>query len=848
MKKILILLFLFLTMMQAEAQRITRSFNDVSLSEALRDLNNATDRYEVSFIYNELEDFRVTTNIRRLSVPDAVRQAVGFYPMRVTVSDSLITVECTHKTDRHLTGTIIDEQGQPVAYANVALLNPTDSTLLSGGVSNESGVFVIPYEQPQVLARISYVGYKTVWRLCDKENVGDIQIQPDNQIISEIVVRGSVPAHKLTTEGIQTNVENTVLSKLGTANDVLVHVPGLQKNGDNYTVFGKGTPIFYINGRLVRNLTELDQLKSENIKSIELVTNPSSRYDASVRAIVKIKTKQQQGEGLSFDNRLVYGQSENADMREQFNVNYRHRGLDAFGMFYYSSTKGYNRSTIEQDIQADTIWHQSNTNDYTYRHTWIGGEVGLNYVVNDKNSLGFRYNIYQQQNTDEHDAFIGDVTANGQPYDKLDNASYFQNRANPMHAANIYYNGEIGGTTIDFNADWKQTDKTYNSAYKEVSEKFDNRQLNTSSRVKNRLYAAKLVAGHRLFGGNVEIGAEYTHTDRDDDYVNPEGYLPTSYTQLKDRSIAPFIEYSHPIPIGSVEAGIRYEHTSFDYYVNGNYMSAQSRTFDNIFPSLSVTATIGKVQGFAGYAVKIRRPTYSELNGNMSYANRFTLQVGNPFLKPSIIHTLSMQAVWKIWSLSADYSDTRDAVIDWTEQDEGNTAVSILGKKNIKSLKNLTAYLVAAPKVGIWRPQFVAGVSKQWLLLHTASGEVKMNSPIFILQSTNAFRFTDTFFGDLTMKFTSKGDDANISMMRNMFQTNVSLTKTFFGERLSVKLAGYDLFHARQKIKLINEQMQLVQDNSRDTRYAELTIRYRFNAARSKYKGTGAGNAEKNRL
>lgn len=747
-----------------------------------------------------------------------------------------------------IVGRVVDEHSQPMSFVNVVLLNRADSAFIHGVLTNDDGTFIVHTEGNEGLLKVSSVGFTTKYIEAKQRNIGDIQMQPDMQMLGEVVVKGSIPAHKLTAEGLQTNVENTVLSELGTANDVLAHVPGLQKMGDSYTVFGKGTPIFYINGRQVRNLTELDQLKSENIKSIELITNPSSRYDASVRAIVKIKTKQQQGEGLSFDNRLVYGQSENADLREQLNVNYRHGGLDAFGMFYYSSNGGYNRSAIEQDILADTIWHQKNTNDYTYRHKWVGGEVGINYVIDDNNSFGFRYNIYQQLNTDEHDAFASSVIANGQTYDRLDNTSYFQNRANPMHAANIYYSGKIGGVTIDFNADWKQTDKTYNSAYKEVSEKYDNRQLNTSSRVKNRLYAAKLVAGHQLFGGKVEIGTEYTHTDRDDDYVNLEGYLPTNYTLLEDRSIAPFIQYSHPIAIGTVEAGIRYEHTSFDYYVNDNYMSEQSRTFDNLFPSLSMTATIGKVQGFAGYAAKIRRPTYSELNGNMSYVNRFTLQVGNPFLKPSIIHTLSLQAVWKVWSLSADYSDTRDVVIDWTEQDAGNTAVSILGKKNIKSLKNLTAYLVAAPKFGIWQPQFVAGVSKQWLSLHTANGEIRMHSPIFILQSTNVFRFSDTLTGDLTMKFTSKGDDANISMMRNMFQTNVSLTKTFFGGRLSIKLAGYDLFHARQKIKLINEQMLLVQDNRRDTRYAELTIRYRFNTFRSKYKGTGAGNDEKNRL
>ena len=847
-----LIIALLLTVSTQAQKRISHEYNNVSLSDALRQLAEQQTGYTIYFLYNELEDFRITINVKNKHLPEAIQQMIGFYPIRVTTSTDedgrKIFVECTHKTARRLTGTIIDEQGQPIAYANVAILNPADSTLLSGGVSNESGYFAIPYEQDKVLARISYVGYKTIYKICSQSELGVIRLQVDNYALKGVTVKGSIPTHKLTAEGLQTNVENTILSKLGTANDVLAHIPGLQKNGDDYSVFGKGTPIFYINGRLVRNQTELDQLKSENIKSIVLVTSPGSRYDASVRAVVKIKTKLPQGEGFSFDNRLVYGQSENADLIEQLNINYRHRGLDAFGMLYFSSSEGFNRADIEQDIQADTIWHQSNTNDYNYRHKWLGGEAGLNYVINDENSIGFRYNIYQQLNTDEYDTFTSILTANGKPCDKLNNSSTFQNRATPMHSANVYYNGVLGKTTIDFNADWKQTDKTYNSAYTETSENFGNRLLNTSSHIKNRLYAAKLVVGHQLLGGNLDIGGEYTNTHRNDDYVNPEGYLSSNFIELKDQNMAIFADYTHKIPIGTVMAGLRYEHASFDYYANGCYMKEQSRTFDNIFPSLSMTAQIGKVQGLVSYTAKIRRPNYSELNGNMSYANRFTLQVGNPFLKPSIIHNISLQAMWKIWSLSADYTDTRNDIIDWTEQQEGNTAVSILGKKNIKSLKNVSAYLVAAPKAGFWHPQFVVGLSKQWLTLQTASGSIRMNAPIFLGQMANTFQFTSTLIGDLTMKFTSKGDDKNISLMRNMFQTNISLTKTFFEQRLSIRLAGYDLFHARQKIKLYNQQMQLVQDNSLDTRYAEITIRYNFNATRSKYKGTGAGNAEKNRL
>src|SRR5574344_1067590 len=120
---------------------------------------------------------------------------IGFYPVRMTVKpdDREIYVECTHKTGRHLTGTIIDEQGLPLAYANIVILNPVDSTLLGGGVSNETGSSAIPYEQSKVLARISYVGYKTIYKICTQPEVGVIRLQVDNYALKGVTVKGDVP-------------------------------------------------------------------------------------------------------------------------------------------------------------------------------------------------------------------------------------------------------------------------------------------------------------------------------------------------------------------------------------------------------------------------------------------------------------------------------------------------------------------------------------------------------------------------------------------------------------------------------------------------------------------------------
>ena len=199
------------------AQRITQSYNNVSLSDALSQLAEQQTDYTIMFLYNELEDFRITTTIHRKTLPEAIRQMIGFYPIRVTTSKDeggkKIFVECTHKTDRHLTGTIIDEQGQPVAYANIALLSSQDSTLLAGGVSNESGYFAIPYEQEKVLARISYVGYKTIYKQCNNAELGTIRMQPDTYTLGNVTVRGERPNYQMGGHGLTVNVQGTMLSE-----------------------------------------------------------------------------------------------------------------------------------------------------------------------------------------------------------------------------------------------------------------------------------------------------------------------------------------------------------------------------------------------------------------------------------------------------------------------------------------------------------------------------------------------------------------------------------------------------------------------------------------------------------
>ena len=140
---------------------------------------------------------------------------------------------------QNIIGCIIDEQSKPMPFANVVLINRADSAFVSGAVTKDDGTFIINTDKQDGLLKVSSVGYVIRYVDAKQGNVGDIVMQPDTQMLREVTVKGSIPTHKLTAEGLQTNVENTILSKLGTANDVLAHIPGLQKNGDDYSVFGK---------------------------------------------------------------------------------------------------------------------------------------------------------------------------------------------------------------------------------------------------------------------------------------------------------------------------------------------------------------------------------------------------------------------------------------------------------------------------------------------------------------------------------------------------------------------------------------------------------------------------------
>ena len=747
-----------------------------------------------------------------------------------------------------LTGKVIDENNEPFAFANVVLLNPGDSTYIAGATTGLDGSFSIDCSCQSPVVKFSYIGYETKYINASGTSLGTVQLKPEATMLGEVVVKGTRPTFKLTTEGLKTDVDGTLLSRVGSASDVLGNLPGVQKKDKDIEVFGKGTPLIYVNGRELRNKSELEMIKSDDIASVELITNPGAKYKADVESVILIKTKRPQGEGFSFDAEANYYQGKNMDLATGINWNYRKGGMDVFGAVWYNDDRWENNDLIKFDVQADTTWLlDQHLRDKSHSQA-LYSSVGVNYVLGDNHSMGMRYDTKWYFKSKGHGTMIADVIADGQFYDHVENTADYHSTYNMPHTLNAYYNGRVGKLGIDVNLDYmfsKDRKYQYNN---EVSQEQDSRIVTAQSMARSQLLAGKLVLSWPVLGGNLQAGTELSNTRRNDEYLNLEQIVPSSCNEQRENNYAFFVEYSRPLPFGSMRLGLRNENVSSDYYSMGERIAEQSRTYHHLFPTVGLQARAGAVQLMLNYSMKIQRPYYWQLTSSVTYANRFTWESGNPTLKPSINNQLGLMVMWRWMSLMAEYKHVSDHIINVAHEVPGSEATTLLTRENLDHSHKMRLMLNLNPKFGIYEPQLSLGMIKDWTRIPTPVGTISPKNPLFIIQFNNNIKILPTLTANASLDITTRGDMENVSLTRALFNLYLSLTKTFLNDRLSVKIAGRNLLDAQEKVQLRYGLRNMCQAQHRDSRELQVTVRYKFNAASSKWRGSGAGSDEKARL
>ena len=763
---------------------------------------------------------------------------------------SLLLVSISlESSGQSITGKVLDEYEAPLAYANV-ILQGADSVFIAGTITDTCGVFVLDLDPEAVSIQVSFISYHTQNVEIKGNDIGIVRMLPDAEMLGRSIVRATLPKTEIVGDAFVTKVENSVLAEAGSANDVIKKLPGVIQKDGNFEVFGKGVPVIYINGRLVRDNSELEQLNSNEIKSVDVVQNPGARYDATVKAVIRIKTVKRTGDGLSFDLRSSVMQSKNTDLIETVNINYRHNSLDVFGALNYNRTESMQDMDVVQSLQAQNPLQLKQVGTYDASSQVLTPTLGFNYQFNDKHSIGARYRpqIILETHT------IGDIRTEAMIAGQLDDNTNTLTDANgdksATHQANMYYNGTVGKLNIDFNADVIAGGNDSNTIYNEQSEMHENRIVSALSHTLNRLYASKLVFTYPLLGGVMSAGSEYSYTHRDDDYFNAENYVPNSSTTIREDNTNAFLEYMHPYKYGSFSAGLRYEHLSFNSYESDVLQEDQSHKYDNFYPSASISALAGNFQFQLSYATRTTRPSYSLMSNSVTYIDRYSITKGNPYLLPEINHDISFAAVWKYLQFAASYQLTQRAHVHIGAVREGVENGMILYTTNFdRNIPLLQAMLSASPTISFWSPRITVGVLKQWLSVDYLGEEKKMNTPIPFMAWSNTFVLPKKFMVSLDYNYTGKGCQRVYELTKATHNLDLAVRKSFFNDALNVELKGTDLLYRQaQTVRMFSNLYDIYQINLMDSRQVILTLRYKFNSANSKYKGTGVGEQQKSRL
>ena len=193
-----------------------------------------------------------------------------------------------------VTGRVVDGDGRPLPYANVVAMSLPDSAFVAGVMTRDDGTFTLDAKGAGRLLRFSSVGYKTVFADV-KGDIGTVRLDALAQVLGEVVVKSDLPKTRLKGEGMVTGVGGTILEHAGTMERLLDRIPNVSARNGEIEVFGRGKPEMYINGRKVRDKSELDRLNPDNIQDVEVITNPGARYDASVTSVIRIRTKKAVG-------------------------------------------------------------------------------------------------------------------------------------------------------------------------------------------------------------------------------------------------------------------------------------------------------------------------------------------------------------------------------------------------------------------------------------------------------------------------------------------------------------------------------------------------------------------------
>ncbi len=762
-----------------------------------------------------------------------------------------------------ITGKLWDERTAPVSYANVMLVKVSDSALVTGTLTDTNGNFIIKSPAPGIyFLRISAIGFaeiKTppfdITETTRGKNFGSIILKDDVKKLKEVTISALRPTITHKPDRMVVSVEGTAMAAGSTAFDVLSKAPGvfidhegnIQLNGQAGVTVMIDEKLTYLSGRDLRVF--LEGMSAENIKNIEIITQPSSKYDAEGSAgILNINLKKNEQQGVK------------SSVYTSYTFNGKQHGYSTGGNIYYKSGKWNSFASLDwsrraggRDATFTRVFFSPQQTTYfdqvadgNFISKGPSARLGTDFSINKNHSIGLMANYTGNNNNGNFltETFIGNEPNKPGEFIDADNVS---SGRYSNFTTNLHYLGKLdtSGTALSADLDYADVShfgkmNSYNYFYKAQDMQLVTKDFLFSD-VPSRfdIYAAKIDFTKPLKNDyKVETGAKVSRVDVDNAsvfYLN-NGDAPildtlrTNHFKYRENIYAAYVNVSGKLSRRvTVQAGLRAEQTQS----LGNSLTTKQvteRNYLDFFPTLFIQQHVSdNYQVKYNYSRRLERPYYGDLNPFISYRDPYTWWQGNPYLRPEYINTVSIGQTFKqTYNVEVEYQYNRDVVSELPILDaERTTTVYYVGNVNNAHFASLTA-LAPLKIMKNWETQNTLVVSYNRFNIKEKGVLMVNDRAHYMLQSNHTLVLPLDIRMELNVGYIS-------AMAHGLYRIeprwwfHTAFKKSFLDKKLDLSLNVNDIFKG-QRLKLNGSGGENIHefDQYFRNRYFGITLRYNF--------------------
>lgn len=781
-----------------------------------------------------------------------------------------------------ISGRVTDEQQQALSLATIHLLQAGDSATVKTIFPDENGHFsFLSIREGDYRVKAVLVGYQdvvsNVVSVTASNNTVELPplvLKTENTVLSEVAIDAPQrPLVERKPDMLVVNVENSALAAGNTAMDILERSPGVTVDKDNnISLMGKqGVTVMidgkqtYLSAEQLANL--LRSTDGNTIKSIELITSPSSKYDASGTAgMINIVLKKNRITGTNGSLTLGTGYGVGHKANTSLNLSHKVGNINAFGTYSYMDNAGGQDIDIFRSIaqaQSNTDFMQHTTFDRRYRtHSY---RAGLDYSTSARNVLGVLFSGYATtgDNQNASNTLIG--TQLSAPDSTLVTASQFDGRyasfaVNVNNQFTIDSNGRKLTADVDFSRFSNRNGAHYDNTFYLPSGDMKGQPLISRSDMPTiiDIRVAKADYTHPLGDkGKMEAGLKYGNVSADNDmrfehlvndtWQNDGGR--TNHFVYKEQVSAAYVSYSTQLGKWGIQAGLRSEYTISDGY-SITLQNRIRRDYVDFFPNVSFNYAISDDhQAGLSYNKRINRPSYGNLNPFAYFLDQFTFEQGNPYLQPEYTHAFDLSySMFQKYHLSAGYSRTNDVIAESMGQDE-EAKTTWVTRDNLAKQEIWYANLNVPVKfTKFWDAN--TNINSFYMSFDGPLGGQQLNQGQFAwqLRSNHTFNITPTFTAEASVNYQSSLV-YSIYRIGSQWSVDAGLNKSFKDKRANLKLSVSDIFDTRmQDVRTNYANLNAIVNQKNETRVARLTFTYSFGNMKNGARRSETQSDEKSRI